>query len=341
MLAKMQWRIWTIATGVVWLAGLSNAQVDKTNTLSVGIARNVTAGGQTPVNFTSDADLSTLTSTVSVMLYDSISNWPICVIGNTSLSKLKDSFEIPTSVGPSGLYYRLAFIPGSSTDMYNITGSWPFGVPEYSNLFFLSGGTSAWSSAEAPDDENSYGLGHFFSAYLFSVAGAIPCSSYNCARDCSYRQLPYQDAWGSGQEWRTCLEACPDVTLNPKSLASIASATDGGGVPSPTTASALATPSDCDAADFLTPCGTKCCGTRQYCLNWKSCVSLGSDDTTTITSATQTSTGSASNIMESGSNSTPDPTPTSSTSSGAVAPGFTAPPMPVPAAIGLLLVLLR
>lgn len=338
----MHWRTGTAtAAGVAWLAGLACGQVDKTNTLNVEIARNVTAGALTPVNFTSDADLSSLTSPVSVMLYDSISNWPVCTIGITSLSKLKDSFEIPTSVGPSGLYYRLAFIPGTSTDPYNISGSWPFGIPEYTNLFFLSNGTFPWSSAEAPDDENSYGLGHFFSAYVFNIAGPIPCSSYNCARECSYHQLPYQAAWNSGQEWRTCLEACPGVTLNPQSLASIASATDGGGVPSPTTASALATPSDCDAADFQTPCGTKCCGPRQYCLNWKSCLQIGSDDTTA--SGALTSTQSASTVIGNQSSSTPTQTPTStsSTSIEAAAPSRTPPVVPVSAALGLLLVLLQ
>ena len=107
---------------------------------------------------------------------------------------------IPASVGESGAYYSLATVAfySDSDEEYeeDDTGY------EYSNIFSLSGGTGEWSE---------YELG----GYVIGSPDTIPCTAYDCARQCSQKYYPADvgESGGAAAQAQECINQCPGVTV--------------------------------------------------------------------------------------------------------------------------------
>ncbi len=205
------------------------------------------------------------------------------------LSTLSASVTIPPSIGPSGAYYGLAFVPVSLSNP-----QWPYSLPEYSPFFFLANATSQFSSYEVPD-RTDQPLSWAFAEYTFSTAADIPCTAYDCVRQCAGKQAPTQKAWANNTVWTNCLATCPGVEINPSQQSSVLAATGLLGS-TQTTETPLATATACSAGGYNTPCNGSCCHSGDYCQLWNGCMAMDSSITTSPTTQT-TSTTSSSQAM--------------------------------------------
>ncbi len=206
------------------------------------------------------------------------------------LSTLSTSVTIPSSIGPSGAYYALAFLPVSLSNP-----QWPYSLPEYSPFFFLANATSAFSSYEVPD-RTDQPLSWAFAEYSFSTAADIPCTAYDCVRQCAGKQAPTQQAWANDTVWTNCLATCPGVEIDPSKQSSVLAATTlfGG---TQTVETPLATPtSACSTGQYNTPCNGSCCHSGDYCQLWNGCVAMDSSITASPTTQSASAT-SSSNAM--------------------------------------------
>ena len=121
---------------------------------------------------------------------------PSCYLVNSSaIATTELTLQIPASVGPDASSYSIVTMEFNQ----NPYADGPSGF-EYSNDFAFTNGTGAWSKAElagqgVADPDN------------------VPCSAYNCARNCSQAFYPANvnntDAYKSTYE---CTAACPGVT---------------------------------------------------------------------------------------------------------------------------------
>ncbi|KAK3626170.1 hypothetical protein LTR56_019958 [Elasticomyces elasticus] len=111
-------------------------------------------------------------------------------LNSTSLSS-PVSLTIPASVGPSAGYYSIAIA--------DLTMS---GGPTYSNRFNLTGGTGNYTEYEK----------HLGGAPFWD-ADDLPCSSYECARQCAQAGYP-TDLTDNGayETMRACILKCPGVS---------------------------------------------------------------------------------------------------------------------------------
>ncbi|KAK4901013.1 hypothetical protein LTR27_002197 [Elasticomyces elasticus] len=119
------------------------------------------------------------------------SNGPTCYLQNSTSLSSPVSLTIPASVGPSAGYYSIAIA--------DLTTS---GGPTYSNRFNLTGGTGNYTEYEK----------HLGGAPFWD-ADDLPCSSYECARQCAQAGYPTDltdnGAYGT---MRACILKCPGVS---------------------------------------------------------------------------------------------------------------------------------
>ncbi|KAK4624022.1 hypothetical protein CLAFUW4_05589 [Fulvia fulva] len=148
----------------------------------------VAAGEEFEVTFQSSNDDS-----YRVYLAASLagSNGPTCYLVNST--ELDDSINvtIPASVGPTANYYSIAIADIT-------TGQ----AATFSNRFNLTGATGEYS-----DYEDHLGGSPFWSA------DDLPCTAYNCARQCAQdgypKDLTEDDAYNT---MKTCIMSCKGVT---------------------------------------------------------------------------------------------------------------------------------
>ncbi|KAK5685434.1 hypothetical protein LTS10_003512 [Elasticomyces elasticus] len=119
------------------------------------------------------------------------SNGPTCYLQNSTSLSSPVSLTIPASVGPSAGYYSIAIA--------DLTTS---GGPTYSNRFNLTGGTGNYTEYEK----------HLGGAPFWD-ADDLPCSSYECARQCAQAGYP-TDLTDNGayETMRACILKCPGVS---------------------------------------------------------------------------------------------------------------------------------
>jgi hypothetical protein len=291
---------------------------------SVNINQNVTAGHNTTVTIVNDDnDASAVNYTVA--LYTAVQNFPICnstpsislvilqtqkltffligtLITSLPISTTNFSISIPPSVGPSGFYYRVDLISFSST------GTPIFPAPTYTDLFFLSAGTGVLSSYEIPGPDTLIGD-------TFYSSSALPCSAYDCARQCARADPPTYDENGGlngdggivyDSRYISCLEACPGVD-NPITPDTFASTTTGTGSLPTVTPVVSQVNETCSVQEGLTPCGARCCGQGQACWHWGSCEEVDEDggSTSMSTAATKTSASSTARSTADSTNTAP------------------------------------
>lgn len=117
-------------------------------------------------------------------------NGPTCyLVNSTSLSSPVD-LEIPASVGPSADYYSIAV-----ADVTTSQGA------TYSNRFSFTGGTGNYTEYEQ----------HLGGAPFWS-ADDLPCSSYECARQCATASYPGDLTSSSAYDtMKQCILKCPGV----------------------------------------------------------------------------------------------------------------------------------
>jgi hypothetical protein len=127
---------------------------------------------------------------------------PACYLVNSSAINVTSlTVQIPASVGPSDYSsqgYSIATMEFNQ-DLYANNGSSGF---QYSNNFDFVGGTGKWSEYELA----GFVVGNF---------DWIPCSAYNCARQCSQKYYPDNVNSNSIDTYKTtydCLTACPGVS---------------------------------------------------------------------------------------------------------------------------------
>ncbi|KAK3657730.1 hypothetical protein LTR56_002108 [Elasticomyces elasticus] len=118
-------------------------------------------------------------------------NGPTCYLQNSTSLSSPVSLTIPSSVGPSAGYYSIAIA--------DLTTS---GGPTYSNRFNLTGGTGNYTEYES----------HLGGAPFWD-ADDLPCSSYECARQCAQAGYP-TDLTDNGayETMRACILKCPGVS---------------------------------------------------------------------------------------------------------------------------------
>ncbi|KAI5362060.1 hypothetical protein Slin15195_G057100 [Septoria linicola] len=119
-------------------------------------------------------------------------NGPTCyLVNSTTLSSPISNLTIPASVGPSADYYSIAI-----ADLTTGQGA------TYSNRFNLSGATGNYS-----DYENDLKGSPFWSA------NDLPCSAYECARECAMDSYPEDltetEAYNTMKD---CILECDGVT---------------------------------------------------------------------------------------------------------------------------------
>ncbi|RDW61621.1 hypothetical protein BP5796_11513 [Coleophoma crateriformis] len=210
---------------------------------------------------------------------------PCCWLVNSSTIDVTDlTVQIPASVGPSASNYSIVameFAPDSSS--YGIYAS---GF-DYSRDFTLTGGTGVWSAYET-NQSAPLSLGD---------ADSIPCSAYECARNCNQQFYPanlgddpstYESAYKSTYK---CVAACPGVTY--PSWESLVSGNDGSSNSSTTSASgATATPVASSGSTQSTASST----TKSEAMGASatSTTSTASSDATVTTTSKSSSASSAS-----------------------------------------------
>ncbi|KAK4961927.1 hypothetical protein LTR10_002420 [Elasticomyces elasticus] len=118
-------------------------------------------------------------------------NGPTCYLQNSTSLSSPVSLTIPASVGPSAGYYSIAIA--------DLTTS---GGPTFSNRFNLTGGTGNYTEYES----------HLGGAPFWD-ADDLPCSSYECARQCAQAGYPTDLTDNAAYEtMRSCILKCPGVS---------------------------------------------------------------------------------------------------------------------------------
>ncbi|RDW77781.1 hypothetical protein BP6252_05834 [Coleophoma cylindrospora] len=224
------------------LAALALATLSRVSAFDdISIASHVVAGQDAHVFFQNDISLGSDSfdaQYTNYRVYLSISppGWgsnPCCWLVNSSAIDVVDlKVQIPASVGPSASNYSIVameFITDS--ELY---GSYTSGF-EYSRDFTLTGGTGVWSAYET-SPSGPFALGD---------ADNIPCSAYECARNCNQQFYPanlgddpntYESAYESTYK---CVAACPGVTY--LSWDALMSGDDGSSTSSTSSSGATAT----------------------------------------------------------------------------------------------------
>lgn len=130
---------------------------------------------------------------------------PACYLVNSSAINVTSlTFQIPASVGPSDSLsqgYAIATIEFNQDPNAN---NGPSGF-EYSNYFDFVGGTGKWSEYE-------------LAGYVVGIIDLLPCSAYDCARQCSQKYYPGNVNGNSASAYKPtydCIAACQGVSYPP------------------------------------------------------------------------------------------------------------------------------
>ncbi|KAI9701409.1 MAG: hypothetical protein M1820_006500 [Bogoriella megaspora] len=136
---------------------------------------------------------------------------------STTLPSSGFTINIPSSVGPSGNGYSIAFAAGST--------------PSYSTSFELTGGTGGITEYE----------NHLNGLPLWD-ASQLPCTAYDCVRGCAQANYPADMSDSTAYaSMNACIEACPGVTGSaPVSEPPQATSNSNSDSASPSTAGAAA-----------------------------------------------------------------------------------------------------
>jgi hypothetical protein len=141
---------------------------------------------------------------------------PACYLVNTSAINVTSlNIQIPASVGPSDSSSQGYSIVTIEFNQDPNAESGPSGF-EYSNTFDFIGGTGKWSDYE-------------LAGYITAGIDYVPCSAYDCARQCSQKYYPDNVSSQSPSAYEptyNCIAACPGVSYPP--FDSIYSGPDGG-----------------------------------------------------------------------------------------------------------------
>ncbi|KAH8803647.1 hypothetical protein F5884DRAFT_904142 [Xylogone sp. PMI_703] len=124
------------------------------------------------------------------------------LVNSTSIDTTTLSVTIPADVGPSGEYYALAVTAltadGDSDFRYTDGG------------FKLEGGKATFSPAELMNTAGT----------SFGNDAVIPCTSYNCVRDCvrdvdfeSFANMSDQEIEAETKKAYECMAACPNIDV--------------------------------------------------------------------------------------------------------------------------------
>jgi hypothetical protein len=129
---------------------------------------------------------------------------PACYLVNSSaINVTSQTVQIPASVGPSDPSSQDYSIATMEFNQDPNAGG-PSGI-QYSNVFDFVGGTGNWSDYE-------------LAGYLVGDYDYIPCSAYDCARQCSQKYYPNNvDSYSISAYKPTyeCIAACPGVSYPP------------------------------------------------------------------------------------------------------------------------------
>lgn len=118
-------------------------------------------------------------------------NGPTCYLVNSTDLSSPVNLTIPASVGPSADYYSIGIADITSSQSAT-----------YSNRFNFTGGSGNYTEYES----------HLGGAPFWS-AEDLPCSSYECARQCATASYPDDLTTSSAyQTMMTCILKCPGVT---------------------------------------------------------------------------------------------------------------------------------
>lgn len=128
---------------------------------------------------------------------------PVCYLANeTAVDKTTLQITIPASVGPSADNYTISVIE-YNTDPDAESSSSGF---QYSDAFSLVGGTGVFSDYEL-DPSGPWSLG---------PENSIPCSAYDCVRQCQQKDYPADLPSGSDvsayKRAYMCSSKCPGTT---------------------------------------------------------------------------------------------------------------------------------
>lgn len=130
---------------------------------------------------------------------------PACYLVNTSaINTTSLTVQIPASVGPSDPSSQGYSIATMEFNKAPNAESGPSGF-EYSNGFDFVGGTGKWSDYE-------------LAGYGVAEIDYLPCSAYDCARQCAQKYYPDNVSSQSATAYEPtydCIAACPGVSYPP------------------------------------------------------------------------------------------------------------------------------
>jgi hypothetical protein len=169
-----------------------------------------------------------------------LSAFAACYLVQTSpINTTELTFQRPGTVGPEGDAYSIATEEYNEDDFAANPSSY-----EYSSTFALTNATGSWSEFELAGNK-------------IGDADVVPCTAYDCARNCS--QTFYPNNFNTTEGFKStynCIAACPGVDLevddtsggNSSSPTGTASTTILSGTVMPTTTTRSATPTSSNGA---------------------------------------------------------------------------------------------
>lgn len=174
----------------------------------IDIAYTVAANTNTNVQIVNDLSRSSNSSDgqySSYRVYLSLTptGWsagPACYLVNSSAIAVTNfTIQIPASVGPSdssGYSYSLMTMEYNNDPLLSGPSSF-----QYSNSFAFTGGVGQWSQYE-------------LSGHIVGDWDLIPCTAYDCARQCSQKYYPANiDSTDAYRQTYNCIAACPGVNV--------------------------------------------------------------------------------------------------------------------------------
>jgi len=219
----------TLLTLTVALASIRSTLAQMSQ--DIAIQTQITAGVDTQGTISAAAINDGTFDQYRVYLAATPPGWgtgPICTLVNSSSTKDSTiSVNIPASVGPSGDFYSLSYVLiNTSPNATNDATESGFG---YSNTFDLEGATGNWSQYE-------------LSGHTVGNADDIPCTAFDCARQCSQKFYPANvgNDDSSYNSTYNCILKCPGVVPDEEDDASGAAATSGGSITSTATQTSTA-----------------------------------------------------------------------------------------------------
>jgi hypothetical protein len=179
----------------------------------VDVNSTVVAGTDTTIQIVNDLSrgpqsFDGMFDSFRVYLSITIPGWgfgPACYLVNTSAINVTSlNVQIPASVGPSDYSSQGYSIATMEFNQDPNADNGPSGF-QYSNNFDFVGGTGKWSDYE-------------LAGYSVAEIDYVPCSAYDCARQCSQKYYPgnvESKSISAYEPTYNCVAACPGVTYPP------------------------------------------------------------------------------------------------------------------------------